>query len=461
MIHKPQDAEEEMLRLQLRLQLLEAQERATTNFIDFCQYVWPEMLVGEHHRRIAAALDRVIEGKCKRLIVAMPPRHGKLVAHSTPVLTPDGWTTHGELVPGSVVYHPSGQPVEVLAVSQEDQAQYEVHTSLGEKVLVHGNHEWTVSDRSRGQWRTVETKYLQTQKLHSGPVGRGGRYRFQLPQVEPLQMEPQLLRLDPYFLGVWLGDGRSSAADFVYHPKDPEPRQELERRGFVISSEHVHATTGVISVAFGGQGIRTALRQMGLLNNKHIPREYLMGSVEQRLDLLAGLIDTDGHVERSTGRVRIATACARLKDDIVELLTGLGQRPYVFEQQPVVSTSGIEGRQVVYYVGFQPTVDIPTVIPRKQMLRLAPRRMAAITKVVKVEQGQAGRCIEVDSPDGLYLVGRSLIPTHNSQLGSYLFPAYLMGRRPDAKLIVGSHTAELAQRFGRMIRNLVEHESRR
>ena len=73
----PQDAEEELLRLQLRLQLLEAQERATGNFIDFCQYVWPEMLVGEHHRRIAAALDRVISGKCKRLIVAMPPRHGK------------------------------------------------------------------------------------------------------------------------------------------------------------------------------------------------------------------------------------------------------------------------------------------------------------------------------------------------------------------------------------------------
>ena len=72
-----QDVEAERLRLELRLQLLEAQEKATTSFLDFCKYVWPEMLVGEHHKIIAQAFDRVIAGKCKRLMIAMPPRHGK------------------------------------------------------------------------------------------------------------------------------------------------------------------------------------------------------------------------------------------------------------------------------------------------------------------------------------------------------------------------------------------------
>lgn len=73
----PKDVEEERLRLELRLQLLELHEGARTDFLKFCRFVWPEMLVGEHHKRIAAALDRVVEGKCKRLMVAMPPRHGK------------------------------------------------------------------------------------------------------------------------------------------------------------------------------------------------------------------------------------------------------------------------------------------------------------------------------------------------------------------------------------------------
>jgi predicted phage terminase large subunit-like protein len=73
----PKDVDEERLRLELRLQLLELHEGARTDFLKFCRFVWPEMLVGEHHKRIAAALDRVVEGKCKRLMVAMPPRHGK------------------------------------------------------------------------------------------------------------------------------------------------------------------------------------------------------------------------------------------------------------------------------------------------------------------------------------------------------------------------------------------------
>ena len=73
----PPDVEEERLRLELRLKFLETHERATGDFLSFCQYVWPEMLVGEHHRRIAKALDRVARGECKRLMIAMPPRHGK------------------------------------------------------------------------------------------------------------------------------------------------------------------------------------------------------------------------------------------------------------------------------------------------------------------------------------------------------------------------------------------------
>lgn len=74
---KPEDIEAEQLRLELRLRVLEARDKATASFIDFCKYVWPEMLVGEHHLKIAEALDRVIAGKCKRLMIAMPPRHGK------------------------------------------------------------------------------------------------------------------------------------------------------------------------------------------------------------------------------------------------------------------------------------------------------------------------------------------------------------------------------------------------
>jgi predicted phage terminase large subunit-like protein len=73
----PEDVKNEMLRLELRLAQITARDQATSSFLDFCRYVWPEMIVGAHHKKIAAALDRVVSGECKRLMITMPPRHGK------------------------------------------------------------------------------------------------------------------------------------------------------------------------------------------------------------------------------------------------------------------------------------------------------------------------------------------------------------------------------------------------
>ena len=71
------ELEAEKLRLELRLQMLEAQEKARTHFIDFVKYVWPAAILGEHHRIMADAFDRIADGTLKRLIVNMPPRHTK------------------------------------------------------------------------------------------------------------------------------------------------------------------------------------------------------------------------------------------------------------------------------------------------------------------------------------------------------------------------------------------------
>jgi predicted phage terminase large subunit-like protein len=423
---------------------------------------WAGYEPAAHHHLIAKYLEKVEKGKIKRLMIFLPPRHGKECAHSTPVLTIDGWKTHGELKPGDFVFHPSGNPVEILAESSDDaydffdkNDDFLVKTSSGEEIRCHANHEWTVFDRFNNKWRTLETKYIFSQSIGFGEVGkRGYHYRFKLPDISPILFDQAELPLDPYFLGVWLGDGTSTNVDFVYHPKDREPRDEIERRGFFVTAEYTHKTTGVVKVSFSKQGIKNVLRDMDVFSDKNIPEIYLQSSLEQRLDLLAGIIDTDGHVERSTSRVRIATVSVKLKDSLVELLIGLGQRPYVFEQQPCVSTSGIEGRQVVYYIGFQPTIDIPTKIPRKQIDRiLSGRRLVSIVSVTFEPNGEKGKCIQVDSPDGLYLVGKSLVPTHNSMIISEFFPAWYLGRNPDKRVVCASYGQELASEFGRKVRN--------
>jgi predicted phage terminase large subunit-like protein len=437
---------------------------ARSSLLSYACMQWQGYQPAAHHRLIAKYLEKVERGEVKRLIISMPPRHGKECANSTPVLTTEGWKTHGELASGDFVFHPSGNPVEVLAESSgemydlfDKNDDYLVEVSSGEKIRCHANHEWTVFDRFANQWRTVETKYIFSQPIGHGPIGkRGYHYRFKLPDISPIICDSVELPLDSYFLGVWLGDGTSSAADFVYSKNDPEPRNEIERRGFVVTSESAHKTTGVMRACFGKQNIRQALRSIDVWKDKHIPEIYLQSSFEQKLDLLAGLIDTDGHVERDTSRVRIATVSVKLKNSLLELLLLLGQKPWVYEQQPCVSTSGIEGHQVVYYVGFQPTIDIPTKIPRKKIERIVPdRRLVSIVSVTFEPNGEQGKCIQVDSPDGLYLVGRTLIPTHNSQLLSEYFPAWFLGRNPDKSIIATSYGQELASDFGRKVRNQI------
>ena len=73
----PADVEAERLRLELRLRILDAQEKSTQSFLDFARYVWPEAIFSAHHQKMANAFDRIINGELKRLIVNMPPRHTK------------------------------------------------------------------------------------------------------------------------------------------------------------------------------------------------------------------------------------------------------------------------------------------------------------------------------------------------------------------------------------------------
>lgn len=115
----------------------------------------------------------------------------------------------------------------------------------------------------------------------------------------------------PYALGAWLGDGTADQSKVTGGEKKAEVVAGIVACGYAVSAVSVHKTTGVPSTRFGS-GVpnvkslfRRHLEAAGVWGNKHIPEAYRRSSIKQRLELLAGLIDTDGHVEASTGRVRI------------------------------------------------------------------------------------------------------------------------------------------------------------
>ena len=415
-----------------------------------------------HHKVIAQKLEAVERGEIKRLMIFVPPRHGKLVADSIPILTINGWKTHGDLVVGDYVFSPDGNPIKVTSISKKDIASIDVELTNGDIIKVHPNHEWTVFNRSKHKVETLETKKLLNLKLIDGNIGkRGGRYVIQVPNISALNFPNIDLIMKPYSLGAWLGDGSSSKSCITHDKNDYHVIDGIINDGYKVSTVCTHKQTGVLTTYFAGDKPNVLsdfgkhLRLINVLNNKHIPEEYFKSSINQRLELLAGLIDTDGHVDNKS-RVRFTTSDKKLADDVYRLVSELGMRPYVTEVEPTLSSSGIQGKKVVYVIGFQPTIDIPTKIPRKKITRLICQRKVSIKSVVISKYPEYGHCIQVDSNDGLYLVGKNLTPTHNSQLSSEFFPAWYLGRNPDKYIITATYSQELAEDFGRKVRNQLQ-----
>lgn len=409
-----------------------------------------------HHRVIIEALENIESGKNLRMLLSVPPQHGKLCAHDTLVLTTNGWKTHGSLIAGDKVFGSDGLPTEIVALSDEATCDMEVEFTDGEVIQCHERHEWAVhvNDAHDREVKTLETGEMFSRGVWVGESGkRGGRARFSVDWVTIIGCEADL-PIDPYSLGAWLGDGKSSASELCFAHADSAVADRVAA-SYPKTNEWTHKITGVGYAYFGG-GLRVALRQLGLLNNKHIPDVYFVSSIAQRQSLLAGLMDTDGYVHHRTRRACFSSCNRTLVDDVATLVRTLGMRATIAEFDPIMSSSGIQGRKSVYQVTFSPTVDIPCLLERKridaQTVKYRTRGIRAIRRCAP----KPGRCIQVAAPDGIYLVGRGLVPTHNSLLASIMFPAWAIGRKPWRKFIITTYSDDFSQQFGAKVRAILQ-----
>ena len=448
-------------------QELAQRELCRRRLLPFIQRFRPKYTAGWVHKDITRRLERFVKavenGESPRLLLMCPPRMGKQLADKTPVPTPNGWTTHGELKPGDEVFHPTGRTVRVLAVSEKTPSDVEVRFSDGSSYLCHENHEWVLYNRARQVWQTIETGHFlkNTRFGVRKQVTSGGRSSYQLPTVGPLQYESSNFTMHPYVLGAWLGDGSSGKPCITGAEGDGAIIDKVVDLGYPVSTVCEHSTTKVLTTYFSGTPktdwpgrMTRELQELGVYLTKRIPDNYQRLTVELRLELLAGLIDTDGTTDKNS-RVTFTTVSHELAEDVHELCTGLGFRPYLQEVQPRLSTSGIQGKKTCYVVGFQPTCEIPVALKRKQVTRLANQRRVGLVSVERVSSEEQGHCIQVDSPDGLYVVGKQLTATHNSEIGSRHFPPWVLGQHPDWEIIAASHTSSLTLSFSRYIRDLL------
>lgn len=361
--------------------------------------------------------------------VRVARKNGKALALDTPIPTPDGWTTMGELYPGDRVFDEQGQPCNVTAITpvMTERPCYAVTFSDGETLVADAEHEWLtraqvdhVGQGGRGRKLHSRTRIRTTAEIAATVhYGARGDRNHSIPVAEPIQCEPSALPVPPYLLGAWLGDGHSAAA--LITTVDAEILEAIAAEGTVTQSY-----PGRISYRLGGgdrqaprgSSVQAKLRALGVLGNKHIPTAYQRASIVQRMLLLRGLMDTDGYVSKA-GQCEYTTTSERLAGDVLELVRGLG-----FKASLMTHRAQLDGRYIgpKYRIQFWAFQDRPVFALRRKSERLKtapahPTRSAS-RQIVSCEPVPSVpvRCIEVDSPSHLYLAGRSMVPTHNSTL---------------------------------------------
>jgi len=336
---------------------------------------------------------------------------GKQLPNTTKIPTPQGWTTMGELKVGDKIFGADGKVTSVTFVTptQYNIDCFEITFADGTKQISGGPHRWGVFSSSTGEY-SVKT----TQEMYDiGPIRGKNVSRWSIPIAKALDLPEIELPINPYLLGLWLGDGTSSCSNITVGFSDiDEFIDQINIRGAEVASCRSGKTGFSIRVDNLKQ---KTLRLNNLIKNKHIPQEYLRASIEQRRELLRGLMDTDGGVE--------GTACCfyssneTLKNDVKDLIYGLGYKIYEREKQSKLY--GVD-KKVCWSLSF--LTDVPENVfsyTRKKnkayTCNTARRDTKTIREITPVESVPS-RCITVDNDNHLYLCGEHYTVTHNTSL---------------------------------------------
>lgn len=406
----------------------------------------------------------------RKVYVEVPRKNNKALDVATPVPTPGGWKAHGELQPGDLVFAPDGMPVRVLAVDvHRDGECYRLAFSDGSTIDADAGHLW-VTDRSwftgrargsRAALPTVETRRI-AQTLRGGAHGD---FVHRVPVAWPLECTAADLPIDPYVLGAWLGDGASAAARITCGDEEVRARLERAERRVVAVGATAARTAPTFSVGAGlrdgqpkDETLQARLRALGVLGNKHVPRRYQRASIEQRLELLRGLIDTDGCVTKR-GQVVFVNTCRALVDGLLELVRGLGMKPTVSATRATLK--GVDCGPA-WRVQFWPAEGVRIAWVERKQARVAAgyrsgKRRSAARTIVGAEPIGVRRvsCIQVEG--GVYLAGEAMVPTHNSTLCAGI-ALYLLhaDREPGAEVYSAAADREQAAIVFDVARQMVQ-----
>lgn len=327
---------------------------------------------------------------------------GKALEHGTKVYYADKEGVIEDCKVGDRVYGRDGKLTTILGVYPQGEVDmYKITFSDGRTVNTCGEHLWEVESKTPGKRKKIKTtKELFLAKTKYNP--------FYVKNCKPVEYSEKSFLIPPYVLAYHLGDGDSKGGRFC--STDPEPIIEYKKSYEVTDlKDDLH---------YYAKGLVTDLRALNVYDNKHIPEEYFYGSVQQRIDFIAGLLDSDGNVQVSftkSGRkntlVGFTNTNKNLVEGIMRMYRSLGGNCSVHSRQRVRKGNL---NKISYEVILWNTPSFFKILRKKNLIvpSVFQKNRIAISKIEKIDRGLA-TCITVDNSDHLFLVN-DYIPTHNS-----------------------------------------------
>ena len=349
----------------------------------------------------------------RKAFITVSKQNGKQLDINTPIPTPCGWKTMGSLQVGDLVFSEDGLPIRVISKSEIDDTEraFEFLFGDGTSIVSGENHQWYAQKWS-GQTDGIFTTagMFETQQRSNASKIRAV---FRIPFARPIYGRKRQLPVHPYLFGFWLGNGSAGKPEVAVNRADSE--------AFVSNMNLIGEPIKSMMERDGKSNVYrlAVLKQIlvGHFSKKQIPAQYLRSSIEQRWELLAGLMDSDGCISTNKGQSIYSSSVKPLADGVVELLRSLGVKATC---NPVESDRYGKPNATNYRVQFTALDDMPC----SRLKRKLDRRWKKIENarggfhhlVIKEVEKRPMQCIEVDSPTHMYLAGESMVPTHNSFL---------------------------------------------
>lgn len=417
-------------------------------------------------------MDMLASRRHSAVVFVAPAQTGKALDIDTPIPTPSGWRRMGDLQFGDVAFDERGEPTWVVFATehQHDRECFEIAFSDGSRIVADADHLWAVERHywAKPTWRPL---VLTTRQMVDDFRLDEKRFRYRIPTARPLQLPHADLLIDPYLLGVWLGDGASRQATISSHIDDVGHYQEAFRRcghtaewvvdkgntvalcidirgkltthcqrGHSFADEgrtragycrrcakdtHWRKKYGIgtwgedlsLPPMMFAESFSSRLHRLGVHRNKHIPAVYLRASEDQRWALLRGLMDTDGTCSQEAASAEFTTAQVPLLNGFMELARSLGLKPTARPKLTRWAYKGERRGGAAYRITF----PIPPGVQLFSLPRKVSRQRTATIEVehrmivgIKPVPTRPVKCIQVSSPSHLYLAGEAMVPTHNT-----------------------------------------------